>query len=158
MPILQEAEPLARQREIGILSLGRVGNSGWILQNNSDEPECVGRGARALVLRAKQEWTLPDKMYGDSSSLQLPAVLEGFLANAVPCCECGHITGQAGGCVGKVGARNRLPPPQQITWPAACSWPFARDTLGQESSQKVGDVSYSVSVTLPWLAGTPRDL
>lgn len=28
----------------------------------------------------------------------------------------------------------------------------------QESSQKVGDVSYSGSVTLPWLAGTPRDL
>lgn len=82
----------------------------------------MGRGPRASVLRAKQEWTLLDEMYGDSSLLQLPAVLEGFLANAVLCCECGHVTGQAGGCVGKVGgARSRLPPPQQITWPAACS-------------------------------------
>lgn len=66
-------------------------------------------------------------MYGDSSSLLLPAVLEGFLANAVPCCECGLIPGQGGGSEGRVGARDGLPPPQQIPWPAACSWPFARE-------------------------------
>lgn len=91
------------------------------MQNNSGEPKRVVQGACSLVLRAEQEWTFPDEMYGDSSSLQLPTVLEDFLAHAVPCCEYGHITGQAGGCVGKVGARNRLPPPQQMTWPAACS-------------------------------------
>lgn len=46
---------------------------------------------------------------------------KAFLANAVTCCEYGHITGQTGQCVRKVGARNGLPPPQQIAWTVACS-------------------------------------
>lgn len=112
--ILQGAESLAGQSEVGIRSrdigsLGRFDSSRWILQNNSGEPACVGQGMLALVLWAKQEWTLPDKMYGNSSSLQLPAVLKGFLANAVPCCECGHITRPGWGMRGKGGCQEQAP-------------------------------------------------
>lgn len=161
MPSFQEAEPLAIQAEVSIHSWDIAPWIGLATVDGCCTIVKVSLRSRCLHLvpRTKQEWTLPDKTCGDSSSLQLPAVLEGFLANAVLCCECGRVTGQAGVCVrvGKVGARNRLPPPQQITWPADCSSPFAREALGQESSQKVGDTSYSGSVTLLWLAGTPRD-
>ena len=139
----------------GTLLTGEVGNRRWILQNNSGEPECVSQGARASVLRAKQERTLPDGMCGDSGSLQLPAALEGFLTNAVPWHERGHITDQTG------KGRCQEQAPTTTANYLACRLLLAlckRRPWGKRAAKKVGDADYSGSMTFPWLAGTPRDL
>lgn len=72
-----------RYLQQGHCLFGRDGNSRLKLQSSSGELKCVGWGACTLVLRAQQEWTLPDEVYRDSSSL-VTSFLGGLFG-----CDCG---------------------------------------------------------------------
>lgn len=104
----------------------------------------MGQGARAFVLKAQQKCTFSNEIYRDSSLLVTSCL--GFLVVMV---VCGN-----GGCQAPTTTANYL----------ACSrllalykrYPRAREW--GKASQKSGRLSYSGSMTFPWLAGTPRDL
>lgn len=105
----------------------------------------MSQGACTLVLRAQQEWTFPDKMYRDSNLL-VTSCLRGLFG-----CDVGGVW--EWWVPRTVSHHHRKLPGLQ---PAPS--PLQEITLGQGSSQKSGRLSYSGSMTLPWLAGTPRDL